>query len=103
MDRITTTIRRHYLAEIIDGTKTVEYRENKPYWRKKLASVTVPFELRLINGMQPKAPEVTVLIDRVTESKENRQFRLRIARVLSYRNWSACGRSSTNDAPRSRR
>jgi hypothetical protein len=31
-DRITTTIEREWLAEIIAGTKKIEYREIKPYW-----------------------------------------------------------------------
>lgn len=55
-DRITTTIKRAWLAEIIAGTKKIEYREVKPYWTKRLKSVTAPFELRLINGMNPPVP-----------------------------------------------
>jgi hypothetical protein len=31
-DRITTTIEREWLAQIIAGTKKIEYREMKPYW-----------------------------------------------------------------------
>jgi hypothetical protein len=52
-DRITTTIKRKWLAEIIEGTKRVEYREIKPYWTKRLKGITSPFKLRLINGMHP--------------------------------------------------
>jgi hypothetical protein len=29
-DRLTTTIKRQWLAEIIAGTKKIEYREIKP-------------------------------------------------------------------------
>jgi hypothetical protein len=54
MDRITTTIKREWLSEIIEGTKKIEYREIKQYWEDKLAKVSIPFELRLINGMQKK-------------------------------------------------
>ena len=35
-DRITTTIERQWLAEIIAGTKKIEYRRIKPYWTKTL-------------------------------------------------------------------
>jgi hypothetical protein len=56
-----------WLAEIIAGTKKIEYREIKPYWTTRLKRVTVPFELRLINGMNPPIPEVTVLIHKVTK------------------------------------
>lgn len=64
-DRITTTIEREYLAAIIAGTKHIEYRRIKPYWTKRLKQVTVPFELRLINGMHKPIPEATVLVHRI--------------------------------------
>ena len=38
-DRITTTIEREWLAEIIAGTKKIEYRQIKPYWTKRFAKV----------------------------------------------------------------
>jgi hypothetical protein len=66
MQRITTTIKRKWLDQIVAGTKKVEYREIKPYWEKRLSRITKPFELRLINGMDKKAPEATVLIDKIS-------------------------------------
>jgi len=87
MDRITTTIEREWLADIVAGTKRTEYRQIKTYWRKRFASVSLPFELRLINGMQKKAPEVTVLIDRIRTNAADRQYELHIAKVLRYANW----------------
>jgi hypothetical protein len=39
-DRITTTIEREWLAEIIAGTKRIEYRQIKPYWTKRLGKVS---------------------------------------------------------------
>ena len=35
-DKLTTTIRRPWLSEIIAGTKKIEYRQIKPYWTKRL-------------------------------------------------------------------
>jgi hypothetical protein len=87
MDRITTTIKREWLAEIVAETKTTEYREMKPYWSKKLDGLSRPFALRLINGMQKNSPEVTVLIDRVRANRRTQQFELHIARVLQYSHW----------------
>ena len=58
------------LAQIIEGTKKIEYRQIKPYWTKRLKSVTIPFELRLINGMNPPIPEVTVLIHKVQDESQ---------------------------------
>src|SRR5271155_4249142 len=66
-DRITTTIERAWLAQIVAGTKKIEYRQIKPHWTKRFAKVSLPFELRLLNGMNPPVPEVTVLIHRITK------------------------------------
>jgi hypothetical protein len=86
-NRITTTIKREYLAEIIAGTKTVEYRQIKPYWTRRLKAVTCPFQLRLRNGMRPPVPEVTVLIDRVGRNLRNGTYKLHIEKVLEFKHW----------------
>lgn len=65
-----------------------EYRAMKRYWRDKLAKVSVPFELRLINGYAKNGPEVLVVIDRVRRNKKTRLYALHVSRVVSYRNWS---------------
>lgn len=78
MQKLTTTIKREWLKEIAAGRKPIEYREIKPYWEKKLASLTLPFQLRLINGMSKKAPEVTVLVRRVVRNHRRREFELHI-------------------------
>src|SRR6266851_3675070 len=61
-DRITTTIEREWLAEIIAGTKKIEYRQIKPYWTKRFEKVSVPFELRL-QYLLTKMPFVRTSID----------------------------------------
>ena len=87
MDTITTTIKREWLREIVAGRKRVEYREIKPYWERRFSQVAPPFLLRLINGMQPKAPEVTVLIDRVRRNVRSGCFELHIGKVTKVRYW----------------
>jgi hypothetical protein len=86
-ERITTTIEREWLAQIIAGTKKIEYRQIKPYWTKRFAKVSVPFELRLLNGMNPPVPEVTVLIHRITKDRRAREYRLHIKKVLGFKHW----------------
>jgi hypothetical protein len=81
MDKITTTIKREWLKEIAGRRKRVEYREIKPYWDRRLSFVKVPFELRLINGMDLKAPEVTVIIQRVRKNSRSGEYALHIASV----------------------
>ena len=90
MQTLTTTIKRQWLAQIVAGTKKVEYREVKPYWVERFAKYTLPFKLRMINGMSKKAPEVTCLIEKVeicSSAIEGVFYCLHISKVLSYKNW----------------
>jgi hypothetical protein len=80
-DRITTTVEREWLAEIVAGIKKIEYRQIKPYWTKRFAKVSMPFELRLLNGMNPPVPELKVLIHRITKDRHNYRFRRRCHKV----------------------
>ena len=89
MDIITTTIKREWLAKIANRTKRVEYRELKPYWVKRLSQVRVPFLLRLINGMQPNAPEVTAVVLKVRKNSRSRQFELALGKIVELKHWSA--------------
>jgi hypothetical protein len=89
MDKITATIKRQFLAQIVLGTKKIEYREIKPYWTKKFDIVSRPFILRLINGMRKKAPEVTVRIKRITVGDA---YELRIDKILQVKNWPSKSR-----------
>jgi len=94
MKRITTTIKRVWLDKILDGTKKIEYRKVKPYWSKRLEGITMPFELRLINGMSKTAPEATLLIKNVDIGKQAGDggdydgvvYRLHIGKILSTKN-----------------
>lgn len=86
-DRITTTIEREWLAEIIAGTKKIEYRQIKPYWTKCFAKVSLPFELRLLNGMNSPVPEVTVLIHRITKNRRAGEYPLYIKKVRGFKHW----------------
>lgn len=88
MDKITTTLRREPLAEIVAGTKKIEYRQIKDYWTKKLSKVKCPFELRLINGMDLKAPEVTVIINKIKKNVREGVYELHIEKLLSVKNWN---------------
>ena len=91
MDTITTTLKRRWFAEIVAGTKRVEYREIKPYWTSRLLKVKTPFRLVLRNGMNPPIPVLTVRIDKVTPKPDQRRrsgtYALRIGRILKIEHW----------------
>ena len=88
MDKITTTIKREWLKEIANETKHVEYREITPYWDKRLSGVKPPFLLRLINGMQRNAPEITVVVTKKKKNLRSRQFELVLGRIVELKHWS---------------
>ena len=88
MQKITTTIKREWLCEIAAGRKRVEYREIKPYWIRRFSGVQAPFLLRLINGMQPRAPELTVVVHRIRKNSRSGNFELRLGRLVEIRHWS---------------
>jgi hypothetical protein len=98
MDRITTIIKREWLRKIVAGTKRTEYRELKPYWTKKLATVETPFELRLINGMAARAPEVTVVVNAIRKNSRAGQYELKLGRILKVKHWNR-----RTEAPSARR
>jgi len=87
MEKLTTTIQRVWLREIVSGRKCVEYREIKPYWTQRLARVSCPFLLRLINGMAASAPEVTVRIDGVRKNARSGNYELFIGKVIDVQHW----------------
>jgi hypothetical protein len=90
MDVITTTLKRRWFAEIVAGTKRIEYREIKPYWTSRLRKVRTPFKLVLRNGMNPPIPVLTVRIDRITRPKsgpDKGTYALHIGRILKVEHW----------------
>jgi hypothetical protein len=88
MNKLTTTIKREWLREIVAGRKRVEYREIKPYWTERLAKVKPPFVLRLINGMAERAPEVTVVVTGVRKNTRSGVYELRLGHIVKVRNWN---------------
>jgi hypothetical protein len=93
MDKIGMTIKREWFAQIVEGSKRIEYREIKPYWTARLRKVRTPFVLVLRNGYSPGAPVVTVRIDRVVPSPQGKakrgDYALHIGKVLKVERWDA--------------
>ncbi|MCP4424046.1 MAG: hypothetical protein GY803_06120 [Chloroflexi bacterium] len=85
MKTLTTIIKRQFLREIVAGVKTVEYRQIKPYWDKRLAKYEPPFLLRLINGMRQDAPEATVEVVSVEKNERSGFYELHLGRVIEVK------------------
>jgi hypothetical protein len=88
MDKLTTTIERRWLREIVARRKKIEYRKIKKYWTDRLTRVRKPFLLRLINGMVSRAPEVTVRIDKVRKNTRTGNYEMYIGRIVEVRYWN---------------
>ena len=87
MDKITTTIEREWLREIIAGRKKIEYREIKPYWTKRFSRVKPPFVLRLINGMSLNAPRLSVIVRRIRKNNRTGRYELALGKVFDVEYW----------------
>ncbi len=102
MDRITTTIKRQWLAEIAAKRKLIEYRNIKPYWTRRLDGVEAPFLLRLINGMQQNAPELTVIVERVRKNARHGDYELHLGEIIEVRNWNVRREQPTRSSAKGR-
>jgi hypothetical protein len=75
------------LDEVVARTKRYETCARSVYWKSRLENIQTPFLLRMMNGMSKTAPEVTVLVDRVYEMYGTNDYDLRLAKVVSVKNF----------------
>jgi hypothetical protein len=95
---VTMNIKRKWFAAIlaVPPRKKIEYRQLKPYWERRLASVRKgPFKLRLLNGMLPPVPEAIIVVDRLQRSERDQEFRLHLGRILSVKHWDRANERPT--------
>jgi hypothetical protein len=97
-DRITTTIEHEWLAGSSRERKKTEYRQIKPYLTKRFSKASLPFELRLLNGMNPPVPEVAVLIHRITEDRRAGEYRLHIKKFWDLSTGASGSRSGNGES-----
>ena len=88
MDTLTMNIRRRFFAEIVAGTKEVEYRQRSKSWRRRIEPLTAPFRLRLLNGMTHPVPEVLVVVRKVTSGRSPPEYQLHLGPVLAVKRWN---------------
>jgi ASC-1-like (ASCH) protein len=85
-------LHRKFFAQIAAGTKRVEYRDEKPYWRKRL--VGRPYDvIQFRNGYATKAPEMLVEFRGVRRygSGRNGYYAILLGRVLRLTRWKRRG------------
>jgi len=83
-------IKRQFFADILaqPRRKGIEYRKMKEYWERRLEKVgKPPFNLRLLNGMNPPVPEATVRVTKVIRRKTSKTIEFHLGRVVSVKHW----------------
>jgi hypothetical protein len=81
---------RKFFAEIAAGTKRVEYRDQKPHWRKRLEGRRYDV-IQFRNGYATNAPEMLVEFRGVRRYGKGRTayYAIRLGRVLKIKRWRA--------------
>ena len=82
------TLYRKWFADIISGKKRVEYRQQKPYWRKRLEGRKYDV-IKFRNGYAPDAPEMRVVFRGLRRYGKGRKARYAIllGRILKIKRW----------------
>jgi hypothetical protein len=83
------TLRRKFFAAIAAGDKRTEYREQKPYWRKRLEGREYDV-IKFRNGYAVNAPEMLVEFRGLRRYGKGREARyaIRLGRVLWTKQWT---------------
>ena len=92
MDTLTMNIKRKWFAEIIEGTKVIEYRRMSPFWKRRIDPLKPPFKLRLLNGMLRPIPEAEVVVTKVVRTRSPKEYQLHLGKVLRVRRWNRAAR-----------
>jgi ASC-1-like (ASCH) protein len=82
------TLKREYFAQIAKRQKHIEYRKQKPYWRKRLEGRKFD-EIKFRNGYGKKAPEMRVEFHGIRRVGKGRsaEYAIRLGRILEIKRW----------------
>jgi hypothetical protein len=69
-------------VELTPAGSTSNIVRSSPVCTKRLKGITKPFELRLIKGMNPPAPEATVLIQELKTNRLEKAYEQHTKKVL---------------------
>jgi hypothetical protein len=78
------TLHRAFFDAIAEGSKTREYRDDKPYWRKRLDGRDYA-EIIFRNGYLPRAPLMRVKCLGIRKGAG--RFVIRLGKILEVKNY----------------
>ena len=81
-------LRHEYFGEIAAKTKRVEYRDQKPYWKKRLEGRHYDV-IHFRNGYATKAPEMLVEFRGLRRYGRGRKayYAIQLGRILKIKQW----------------
>lgn len=88
MNILHLNLHREYFAQIAARTKRIEYREQTPYWKRRLEGRKYEV-IQFRNGYATKAPEMQVefLGVRRYGKGHNAYYAIRLGRILKLKGW----------------
>ena len=82
------TLKREFFDQIARGDKTVEYREQKPYWKTRLEGKDFDV-IRFRNGYHADAPEMEVEYRGWKKVRKwgGAYYAINLGRILKIKRW----------------
>ena len=82
------TLKREYFAQIVEGTKHIEYREYKPYWKSRLEGKKYE-QIHFRNGYSKNPPEMDVECRGIKLVSKGRsaEYQIRLGRITNLKRW----------------
>lgn len=83
-------LHREFFAQIVAGTKRIEYRRRTPYWKTRLENRKYDV-VQFRNGYATKAPEMQVKFLGVRRIKKDGKnvYAIRLGKILKLKRWRA--------------
>lgn len=88
MNILHLNLHREFFAQIVARTKRIEYREQTPYWKRRLEGRKYEV-IQFRNGYATEAPEMQVefLGVRRYGKGRNAYYAIRLGRILKLKRW----------------
>jgi hypothetical protein len=83
-------LHRNFFAQIVAGTKRIEYRRRTAYWRRRLEGRTYE-AIQFRNGYATRAPEMLVQFRGLRRYGKGRSayYAIRLGHILKIKRWRA--------------
>jgi len=69
MTLLSLNLHREFFCAVLDGSKTIEYRDRTEFWAKRLTGKSFT-HVRFRNGYLKNAPEVIVALKKIVEDQD---------------------------------